>query len=96
MFNIYRLTTNAHGYDTYTACIVAASSLEAAKLIHPNHMYHIEKVGDEYRTYVLNIFQEKYYVECYGWDLTSIRVELLGTTDLFTESTLLLADYHNA
>lgn len=49
--NLYLITQNINtGYGVYTAAIVAANSIEEAKLIYPDNNYNAFWDGDNWRT----------------------------------------------
>ena len=95
--NIYKIWVDGWlGYDTYDSAIVVASNEEVARHIHPG-----DKSDNKVRGYNSETHRyDKPWYESDYQDLTwwtkpeNVNVTLVGTTDLYSEGTVLCASYN--
>lgn len=92
--NIYKISQTVNvGYDTYdSAVVVAENELEAAK-IHP---FGLGVLGFNKITCKYDKPWYESDTEDWSWAsrLEDVKVELIGTTDLFTEPCIIIASFN--
>lgn len=93
--NIYKIWVSSWlGYDTYDSAIVVAKDKETARHIHPGSTPENPVKGYNTKT---RCFDKPWYESDCIWEWTkpeNVNVTLVGTTDLFSEGTVLCASFN--
>jgi hypothetical protein len=85
--NLYLLTSDASGYDTYNSCVVAATDEESAKRIHPS--YGIVRVFDDYC-----VCENGIRIQSDSWSMYSVKAKLIGTTYMYEDGSVVIASFN--
>lgn len=93
--NVYKISANrCLGWDAYDSAIVTANSLEEARYIHPADI-NFKGYNEETRQYDLPWWKGKFSPLSSGWtEPENVIVEFVGTTDVYTEPTIILASFN--
>ena len=93
--NIYKIWVDSWlGYDSYDSAIVVAKDKETARHIHPGDFPEDPVKGYNFKT---GRFDKPWYESDCILDWTkpeNVNVTLVGTTDLFSEGTVLCASFN--
>lgn len=96
--NIYKIWVDGLlGYDTYDSAIVVAENEEAARHIHPGSTPGNPVVGYNTKTYRYDKawYESDDFFPYLVWTKPEyVKAEFIGTTDLYSEGTVLCASYN--
>lgn len=85
MLNIYLLTGNKNGYDTYSDCVVVAESEVKARLIAPNGIVFEDE--DEF----YNAYENRAWCD----SVDNVVVKLIGIAHAdLEENTVIISSFH--
>ena len=81
--NIYHMTADAGGYDTYSDCVVAANTEDEARKTHPS------RYDTEGEWWLRDLSYDSWTSS-----LEAVEVKLIGTAVPGTEAGVICSSYH--
>ena len=97
MLNIYKIWVDKFDYDTYDSAIVVAKDEESARHIHPGSTPEnpVKGFNTKTRRFDKPWYESDYFILSSDWTKPeNVNVTLVGTTDLFSEGTVLCASFN--